>query len=186
MNLQKKNLSEIKPYWRNARKNEQAVEAVIDSIKEYGYNVPIVVDSRGVIITGHTRYTALKRMEETEAYVIVSDMSEAQAKEYRIIDNKTSELAKWDNELLIPELREFRNLEKFTLHFPELKLPTIDRGANQIAENPKRYEVTEDTFAQAEAKLQKQFEEASQRFANSSKLITCPYCDEAFEAVYQG
>lgn len=181
MKLELKKLSEIKPYWRNARKNERAIEAVIDSIKEYGYSAPIVVDKKGVIIAGHTRFKALSRLEYTEAHVVVSDMDEARAKEYRIIDNKTSELATWDQELLIPELREFRDLSKFSLHFPDLQLPSFTEENSQASVAPA---VSQEDFDKASDKLSDRFAEASRMFEASSKLITCPYCDESFEASY--
>jgi len=185
MKLETKKLSEIKPYWRNARKNERAVEAVKDSIIEYGYVAPIVVDTEMVIIAGHTRYKALTQLNYKEASVIVSDMDKQKAKEYRIIDNKTSELSTWDTKLLIPELREFRNLDKFTLHFPELTLPKLDPGAGSVASMPSvKYDINNEDVNDAETKLANQFTAAAERFEQSARLITCPHCDEAFEAVY--
>lgn len=96
-----KKLSEIIPYENNPRHNDTAVEYVSRSIKEFGFNVPIVVDKNNVIITGHTRYKASKELGLHEVPCIVADwLTEDQAKAFRIVDNKTSELSTWDYDLL--------------------------------------------------------------------------------------
>ena len=83
-------LDKVRPYWRNPRRvTEDAVNQLIASIREYGYQQPIVVDSDYVIIVGHTRYAALRRMEVTEAPVRVArSLTPAQAKQYRVLDNR--------------------------------------------------------------------------------------------------
>ena len=98
-------LSEIKPYEKNARKNEQAVDAVAKSIQQCEYIANIVVDESNTILAGHTRYKALKRLKYKEIEVTrVKGLSEEQKRKYRLLDNKTSELAEWDFELLPEEL----------------------------------------------------------------------------------
>lgn len=101
-------LSEIKPYEKNARKNEQAVDAVAKSILQCEYIANIVVDESNTILAGHTRYKALKRLKYKEIEVTrVKGLSEEQKRKYRanrLLDNKTSELAEWDFELLPEEL----------------------------------------------------------------------------------
>jgi DNA-binding PadR family transcriptional regulator len=98
-------LSDIKPYKNNPRKNDQAVDAVMESIKQCGYVAPIIVDEDFVILAGHTRYKALKKLKKSNAEVIVrTGLSEEQKKKYRILDNKTSEFADWDFDLLETEL----------------------------------------------------------------------------------
>lgn len=99
-------IADIVPYWRNPRRiSDEAVEAVMESIKEYGYNSPIVVDSERVIIMGHTRYSALRRLGVKEAPVVIaSNLSPRKVKELRTIDNRTSENARWDFDLLMGEL----------------------------------------------------------------------------------
>lgn len=105
MQLIKKKLTEIKPYKRNPRINDNAVEAVKESIRQCEYVAPIVVDEKGVILAGHTRYKALKEMGVDEIEVCVkSGLTEEQKKKYRILDNKTAELADWDFDLLAQEL----------------------------------------------------------------------------------
>ena len=107
------------PYWRNPRNNEEAIAKVKESIKAFGYQALIIVDKENTIIVGHTRYRALKELGYKEIPVIVSSMSQKQAKEYRIIDNKTSEYATWTSDLSI-ELREFSSPEFRNLFFPEI------------------------------------------------------------------
>ena len=105
MELKTKKLVEIHPYPGNPRKNDNAVESVAESIRQCGYVAPIIVDENGVILAGHTRYKALQRLGRSEAEVIVKDgLTEEQKKKYRLLDNKTNELASWDFELLAQEL----------------------------------------------------------------------------------
>lgn len=105
MEIQNVPLEEITPYSKNPRKNDQAVHAVMESIKQCGYVAPIIVDEDGVILAGHTRYKALKNLGRTEAEVVVKNgLTEDQKRKYRLLDNKTSELAEWDFDLLAEEL----------------------------------------------------------------------------------
>lgn len=97
-------LSALKPYWRNP--NRGNVASVKASIQQYGYNQFIIVDPQMVIIVGHTRYKALQELGYTTIKVIVANLSEKKAKEYRIVDNKTRDLASWDMTQLSQELRE--------------------------------------------------------------------------------
>lgn len=90
-------LSEIKPYENNPRYNESAVDAVAQSIKEFGFKNPIIVDKHKVIIAGHTRYKASQQLGLEEVpCIIASDLTDKQAKAYRLVDNKVGELAEWD------------------------------------------------------------------------------------------
>lgn len=98
-------LSEIKPYPNNPRKNDGAVDAVAESIKQCGYCAPIVIDEDGIILAGHTRLKALKKLGYKSADVVVRDgLTEEQKRKYRLLDNKTGEVAEWDTELLQKEL----------------------------------------------------------------------------------
>lgn len=100
-------VEEIKPYENNPRSNDSAVDAVVASIKEYGFKVPIVVDKNNVIITGHTRLKAAQKLKLSMVPVIIaSDLSPEQARAYRLADNKTAELAEWDIDMLEAELLE--------------------------------------------------------------------------------
>ena len=102
-------ITEIKPYERNPRINEDAVDAVSASIKEFGFRQPIVVDSDNVIICGHTRYKAALQLKLAKVPVhVAEDLTPEQIKAYRIADNKTAELAEWDFDLLPIELGELQ------------------------------------------------------------------------------
>lgn len=95
----------LKPYEKNPRKNDGAVEYVANSIEEFGFKVHIVVDKNNVIVAGHTRYKAAKKLGLKEVPVIVAnDLSDEQIKAFRLADNKVSEKAEWDFDLLNTEL----------------------------------------------------------------------------------
>ncbi len=98
-------ISALKPYENNPRNNENAIDAVANSIKNFGFKVPIVIDKDNVIICGHTRYcAALKLGLQNVPCIVADDLSPAQIKAFRLADNKVAELAKWDNVLLAAEL----------------------------------------------------------------------------------
>ena len=115
MQVIEKELSWLKPYANNPRNNESAVEPVANSIKEFGFKVPIVATSDGEIINGHTRFKASKLLGlEKVPVIIADDLTEEQIKAFRLADNKTGELAEWNEELLAKELEKLDfNLEQF-------------------------------------------------------------------------
>lgn len=119
-NIETKKISEIKPYEKNPRINKNAIAKVAESINAFGFQNPIIVDKNNVIITGHTRYAAAKKLGLKEIPCIVaSNLTDEQANAYRIVDNKTSELSEWDFDLLNEEilnLPEF-NFEEFGFEF---------------------------------------------------------------------
>jgi len=116
MNVQMMPVEKIIPYARNPRKNDGAVDAVAASIKEFGFRQPIVVDKENVIIVGHTRYKAAKKLGMTEVPVHVADMDPQKAKAYRLVDNKSNELSFWDDKLLFEEIGDF-NFEELGIEF---------------------------------------------------------------------
>lgn len=114
-------LSEIKPYPNNPRKNDNAVETVAESIKQCGYCAPIAVDEACIILAGHTRLKAIKKLGWKEAEVLViSGLTEEQKKKYRLLDNKTGEVALWDFDALKIEL-EGMDFEGFDFHFEDIQ-----------------------------------------------------------------
>ena len=134
MNIQKWSVDKVLPYKRNPRKNDDAIEKVAASIKEFGFKQPIVVDKHSVIIVGHTRLLAALRLGMKEVPVIVaSDLSPAQVKAYRLADNRVHEEAEWDEELLALELGDLSklgfNLEATGFDADEINaLLNIDQG----------------------------------------------------------
>ena len=127
MKVEAKLIDEIKPYENNPRDNDDAVDAVANSIKEFGWQQPIVVDNEGVIIAGHTRYKAAKKLGLKHVPVIVADnLTPDQVKAYRLADNKTAELADWDMDLLNDELDQIRNIDMSDFGFDELDDDQID------------------------------------------------------------
>lgn len=107
MNIIQMAVSELREYENNPRNNDGAVQAVAESIEQFGFKVPIIIDSSGVIIAGHTRKKAAERLELASVPCIVADdLTPEQIKAFRIADNKTGELAEWDFDLLERELAE--------------------------------------------------------------------------------
>lgn len=98
-------LAEIRPYDKNPRKNEKAVKYVKESIRQFGFKVPIVIDSNRVIVCGHTRLLAAKSLGMAEVPCIMADdLTDDQVKAFRLADNKVGEFAEWDMDLLGDEL----------------------------------------------------------------------------------
>lgn len=107
MDIQMMEITSLQPYERNPRKNDKAVNVVANSLEQYGFQQPIVVDNDRVIIVGHTRYRAAKQLGYTEVPVLVAkDLDDKQVKAYRIMDNRSNENADWDETLLFQELED--------------------------------------------------------------------------------
>ena len=146
-------LSRIRPYPNNPRHNDHAVEAVAESIRQCSYVAPIIVDEDGVILAGHTRYKALQKLGyETADVLVKSGMTEEQKKKYRLLDNKTGELAGWDFAMLEDELSE-------------LDFDGFDFGFDAV---------------QQEADFAGLFEPSEPK-EKEPKKIQCPHCGEWFE-----
>ena len=130
MKLEKLKISEITPYENNPRKNDGAVNAVAESIRQCSYITPIIVDENHVIIAGHTRYKALMALGESEAECLVCDvLTEEQKKKYRFLDNKTGEKAAWDLMKLEVEL-EGLDLEGVDFFGMAVDIPFGDAGGS--------------------------------------------------------
>lgn len=107
------------PYENNPRNNDKAVDVVAKSIKEFGFKVPIIVDKNNVIVAGHTRLKAAKKLGLKDVPVIVADdLTEDQIKAFRLADNKTGEVATWNDEMLLEELKSI-NLDMTMFNFEE-------------------------------------------------------------------
>lgn len=112
MNVQEMPIGDIKPYERNPRKNAAAVDYVANSIKEFGFKQPIVVDADHVIVVGHTRWLAAKKLKmKTVPVLVADDLTPEQAKAYRLADNKTNEFSEWDDDLLDLEMDDLSDID---------------------------------------------------------------------------
>lgn len=107
MNIIEKKLTDIAPYENNPRRNDEAVKYVAESIRQFGFKNPILIDSNGIIVAGHTRYkAAIELGMEKVPCIITDDLTEEQVRAFRLADNKVAEIAQWDQELLNFELGE--------------------------------------------------------------------------------
>ena len=113
-------IGSVRPYEGNSRQNDGAVEAVAESIKEFGWRQPIVVDAGGTVVAGHTRLRAAQRLGMDEVPVVVaSDLTPEQVRAYRLADNRLSELAEWDMDLLSQELDALTGLDMSRFGFED-------------------------------------------------------------------
>ena len=111
MQIQMVKIADIVPYENNPRRNDDAVEPVKESIRRYGFKVPMVLDKENIIVAGHTRYLAAQALGMDEVPVIyANDLSDDEIRAYRIADNKTSDFSIWDNKKLLEELEELDGL----------------------------------------------------------------------------
>ena len=136
-NVELRKIDDIRPYERNPRINDQAVDAVAASLQEFGFRQPIVVDADGVIICGHTRWKAATKLGLAKVPVHVArDLTPEQIKAYRIADNRTGELAEWDFEILPIELAELREggFDMEVLAFDDKELAQLLNDAQGVEE----------------------------------------------------
>lgn len=157
-------IDKLVPYENNPRINDGAVDYVANSIKKFGFQVPIVIDKDNVIVAGHTRYKAAQKLGLTEVPVVVADnLTPKQIKAFRLADNKTAEKASWDFEKLTDEI-EGLDLEELTeIGFGEFELDVLKNG-NDFDE-----EALNDLFTDAPEK------------EKEPKKVQCPHCGEWFE-----
>lgn len=112
MQIISKNIKEIKEYENNPRNNDNAVEYVAKSINDFGFKIPIIIDKNNIIVAGHTRYKAAKKLNLSEIPCIVADdLTDEQIKAFRLVDNKSAELAEWNLELLNLELENIHDID---------------------------------------------------------------------------
>ena len=118
MQIYDKQLDEIKPYENNPRHNDNAVDAVAASIREFGFKVPLVIDRDGVIVAGHTRLKAAKKLGlDKVPCIIADDLTDEQVRAFRLADNKVGELATWDLDTLKVELDNIGEIDLSDMGF---------------------------------------------------------------------
>ena len=124
-----RDLSELIPYDRNPRNNEAAVGPVAESIRQFGFKCPIIIDGNDVIVAGHTRLLAAKKLGlDKVPCVVADDLTEEQIKAFRLADNKVSELAEWNADLLGEELKEITDIDmsEFGFELSEFNINSKD------------------------------------------------------------
>lgn len=158
MEIVEKKVSELKAYENNPRKNDNAVQAVVNSIQEFGFKVPIVIDSNDVIVCGHTRLKAAIQLGmEKVPCIVASDLSEEQIRAFRLADNKTNELAEWDFEKLNLEIEGIENIDLGDFGFevgdsikwddvPELDEESYEKPSKDRLECPKCHHIAGKAF----------------------------------------
>lgn len=128
-----KKLEELHPYKNNPRRNDKAVDAVANSIQEFGFKVPAVIDKSGEIIAGHTRYKAAKKLGMKEIpCIIADDLTEEQIRAFRLADNKVGEMAEWDFDLLDEELEKMSYIDMEQFGFLDEELNQTDKERTDI------------------------------------------------------
>lgn len=154
MEIVYKSIDELTPYENNPRHNENAVAAVAASIKEFNFKVPLVIDTNGVVVAGHTRLLAARQLGLSAVpCIIADDLTPEQIRAFRLADNKTAELAGWD----------FTKLEE------------------ELLEISKQFDMTSFGFDETEdIDIDGFFEDAEQK-EKEPKTVTCPHCGEVFE-----
>lgn len=142
MNIEDIKIEEIIPYKKNPRNNKAAVPYVKKSIEEFGFKVPIIIDSNNEIVAGHTRYLAAKELEMQEIPCVrADDLTPEQIKAFRIADNKVSEFSTWDIDLLAGELEGITELDMSAFGFEDIAPAEAeieeDEYNAQLPEEPK-------------------------------------------------
>lgn len=153
MNIIEKKIDELIPYENNPRNNDSAVDYVKNSIEEFGFKVPVVIDKNNIIVAGHTRIKAAKKLNLlTVPCIIADDLTEDQIKAFRIADNKTAELAGWKTKLLDSELQDLCEFNMELFGFPKFE----EKNEEENTEEPS--------------------------IAKKQKMVRCPHCGEWLEA----
>lgn len=141
MKIIEMDISEVIPYANNPRDNSKAIDAVAASIREFGFKVPVVIDRNNILITGHTRLEAAKKLGlEKIPAIRAADLTEAQVKAFRLADNKVGEIATWDDSALAAELQALDDLNfdmsDFGFSEDDLGDNTEDIADPEVPENP--------------------------------------------------
>ena len=157
MEIINKKIDELIPYENNPRKNDDAVEYVAKSIKEFGFKVPLVIDENNIIVTGHTRLKAAKELGLVEVpCIIANDLTPEQIKAFRLVDNRVSEFSSFDYLKLEDELKEI------TENYGIEKIQNFDFNIEDIS-----FEIPEEK------------EEKEERKQKKEENVICPYCNRA-------
>ena len=187
MEIQYRNVSDLQAYENNPRKNDKAVEAVAESIRNFGFRVPLVIDKDDVIVCGHTRAKAAESIGmKVVPCVIADDLSEEKIKAFRLADNKTAELAEWDISLLAQELDDLATFDMSEFGFdldaiaeqliPELESEeeTLERQKKEFEERMAAGELSEDD---------EEYQQFLEKFEKKKTTDDCYTPDNIYEVV---
>jgi len=159
MNIQSIKTKDIIPYWRNPRKNDETLPALIKSIQKYGFKVPLIIDNKNVIISGHTRFRAIVELGWEEVDCVKVDFSDEKAKELRLLDNRIHDLTQWNQIELDDELASIIGFSK-TLDFFDGTLDKI-------------FDITKESFD-----VDLNIEIGASESETEDVLVICPVCME--------
>ena len=177
MRVEERRLDQIQPYENNPRRNELAVEPVAESIAEFGWQQPIVVDADGVIIAGHTRWKAARRLGlETAPVIVASELSPEQVKAYRLADNKSGGVALWDDSLLNDELFGIQNIDMSLFGFD------MDAFTAQLTDDGGFFD-RESVLDDSREENNEEYNEFLDKFENKKTTDDCYTPDLVYEAV---
>lgn len=148
-------IDDIKPYKNNPRLNEDAIPYVMNSIKEFGFKNPIILDKNNVIVAGHTRLESAKKLDMKEVPVIYADdLTEEQIKAFRLADNKVAEKSMWDYTKLDEELDSILDIDMSMFDFENIEETNLDDFFEENIKEEEKEEI---------------------------KTIICPHCGERIE-----
>lgn len=188
-------VKDLIPYANNPRNNEQAVDTVAKSIKEFGFTNPIVVDSDNVVINGHTRLLAAEKLGLEKVPVIrKEDLTPEQVKAFRLVDNKTSELSGWDFEKLDTEIAELQAMDFDMSEFEFESNHNFNAEAysdffEDASSQPQTQEHSQDTPAPVPDHVQTEQESSTEPVDkaieqeaedSASCEVVCPHCGKSF------
>ncbi len=161
INIIEKDINELVPYENNARINDKAIDIVANSIQEFGFKNPCIIDKNNVLVAGHTRVEACKKLGITKVPCIVADdLTEEQIKAFRIADNSSAQVAEWDMDKLQQEIQDL-NFDFYELGLQE----QLDEIANSLV----KLETKDNEYDNQELK------------ENTTKFHICPNCGCEFE-----
>ena len=184
-NIVMKKISEVKPYVRNPRKNDKTVQLLVDIIPKVGFNVPIVIDKKSVIVKGHARFAAAIKLGMEEVPCVVTDADEETIKLDRLADNKISEFSEWINEDLMHEV-DMINLD-FDFDFESLGLPVPyeDFDIPNVYEDEDEEEPSVETEEEKRARYAAYLENAAKEEAKDAVIVTPAQLEKAKTAATQ-
>ena len=179
MNIIEVNINDLIPYENNPRKNDEAVDKVALSISAFGFKVPIVIDKNNVIVTGHTRLKAAKKLGyKSVPCIMADDLTEEQIRAFRLADNKVAEFSSWDEGKLMQELEALGDIDMslYGFNFPEDDPEEDDDDTYTDATNIPQYDVKGEQPALSELVDEGKTNELLEEIDNSD----LPYSEKEF------